>query len=40
MIARTAEALSMVVDRKPDVRLPICIGFHDQDPIHRLRNGG
>lgn len=40
MIARTAQAVSAVVDRKPDERLTICIGFHDQDPVHRLRNGG
>lgn len=40
MIARTAEALSAVVDRKPAEQRAICIGFHDQDPIHRLRNGG
>ena len=40
MIARTSNALSNVVGRKPPDSIAICIGFHDQDPIHRLRNGG
>ena len=39
MIARTSNALMDVVERKPHDSLAICIGFHDQDPIHRLRNG-
>lgn len=40
MIARTTNALSEVVDRKPQDKFAVCLGFHDQNPIHRLRNGG
>lgn len=36
LIARTAAALKMTVARKPPGTIKICIGFHDQNPIHRL----
>lgn len=36
LIARTTAALKKTVARKPPGTIKICIGFHDQDPIHRL----
>ncbi len=40
MIARTADVVSSVINRKLDKSIAMCIGFHDQDPIHRIANGG
>jgi hypothetical protein len=36
LIARTTAALKATVIRKSPGTIKICIGFHDQDPIHRL----
>lgn len=36
LIARTTAALRAVVSRKLPGTVRICIGFHDQNPIHRL----
>lgn len=36
LIARTEAALAATVARKPPGAIKVCIGFHDQDPIHRL----
>ena len=36
LIARTTAAFKATVMRKSPGTIKICIGFHDQDPIHRL----
>ena len=36
MIARTTSILNSIIQRKPPQNINICIGFHDQDPIHRI----
>lgn len=36
LIARTTAALRATVARKSPGTIRICLGFHDQDPIHRL----
>jgi hypothetical protein len=36
LIARTIIALNSVVERERPGEIVVCIGFHDQDPVHRL----
>ncbi|HXG66110.1 MAG TPA: hypothetical protein VNO70_13500 [Blastocatellia bacterium] len=38
LIARTVATFGRCADQHPDFKLPICIGFHDQDPIMRIRD--
>ena len=37
MIMRTARAFAGCVEKMPETGFPICIGFHDQDIIWRVR---
>ncbi|KAI9134035.1 hypothetical protein [Acaryochloris sp. CCMEE 5410] len=37
LIARTTEVINTVIHDHELPSVHICIGFHDQDPIHRLR---
>jgi hypothetical protein len=37
LVARTVAAFGRVVSQAPRIGKPICIGFHDQDPIMRIR---